>query len=154
MGQIFNIQSFFRRASSYFRVSPFFSSNKMDFTFKVYDPSRPKQQPRQRRRVKTQELKEKPFLPGPPDGERLDSYVAQPSGSDHHCSPIEDLSEDPDAALPSREESLSHCLALADGLSASTPASADSLGFQTDLTTQRCSSQGKSISALPIPSRS
>ncbi|KAI8649867.1 hypothetical protein LRP88_04223 [Fusarium phalaenopsidis] len=56
------------------------------------------------------------------------------------------------AVLPSQEECLSHCLAAADGSSASTPASANSLGFQTNPTTQRWNSQDSALAIEdPIP---
>ncbi|KAJ4178893.1 hypothetical protein NW767_014753 [Fusarium falciforme] len=124
----------------------------MDLIFKEYDPSRPRQQPKQRRHVKTQELAGKHFLPGPPDGECLDPSVPQHPVGDHHCSPVEDLSEDPYAGLPSQEECLSHSFPAAGGSSASTPASADSLGFQTNPTTQRWNSQDSALAIEdPIP---
>ncbi|RSL81118.1 hypothetical protein CEP52_017265 [Fusarium oligoseptatum] len=124
----------------------------MDLIFKQYDPSRPKQQPKQRRHVKIQELTGKHFLPGPPDGKRLDPSVPQYPVGDYHSSPVEDLSQDPYAGLPSQEECLSHSFPAVDGSNASTPASTDSLGFQTNPTTQRWNSQDSALAIEdPIP---
>ncbi|UPK92005.1 hypothetical protein LCI18_002940 [Fusarium solani-melongenae] len=56
------------------------------------------------------------------------------------------------AVLPSQEECLSHCLAAADGPSASTPASANSPSLQANPTTQRWDSHNSALAIEdPIP---
>ncbi|KAL6409102.1 hypothetical protein AUP68_05472 [Ilyonectria robusta] len=118
----------------------------MALKFKPYDPSRQKQRAERRRHAKLRERTE--LSPsGPSDEERLSGSTPRCSADDGDCSPIgeSDIIRDPLANFPSEEECLSLCFPATDVSSASTPASACSLGYKMDHFVLRWDSQDSAI---------
>ncbi|KAH7000849.1 hypothetical protein EDB80DRAFT_82075 [Ilyonectria destructans] len=118
----------------------------MSLIFKSYNPFHKKQRAERRRHAKPRERTEL-SASGPPDEERLSGSTPRCSADDGDCSPIEesDIIRDPLASFPSEEECLSLCFPATDMSSASTPASACSLGYETDHFVLRWDSQDSAI---------